>query len=253
MRRFSPQLRDLSWLVERPITHRGLHDFAHGIVENAESAFAASIRHGYAIECDIQLSADGQAMVFHDSTLDRVMDGHGDVNRHSLKQLKSMRYKVGNDRIQTLTELLEQVQGRVPLVIELKTHWDGDLALAQKAVAGLARYTGPYGLMSFDPVLVAALAELSPQTARGIVAERVIDPSYRVLPVEERLRLRHLAHLEQTRPHFVSYNWHDLPYAPVQIIRAQGFPVITWTIHSAAEAALARRYCDQITFEGFFA
>lgn len=251
MMRFTPQMRDLSWLVARPIAHRGLHDRANGILENTEGAFAAAIRGNYAIECDLQVTREGEAVVFHDETLQRLTDAQGLLKERTVKELKSLRYLVGTDRIQTLAELLEQVNGAVPLVIELKSHWDGDETLARRAIRILEHYAGPYCLMSFDPDAVAAVAGYSPRTVRGITADRTVDAYYNALPLDRRIEMRTFSHLRRTRPHFVSYYFRDLPFAPVQRIRAAGYPVITWTIRSQEQARMALTYSDQITFEGY--
>lgn len=249
--RFTPQIRAIPWLVARPIAHRGLHDRGKAIVENSESAFAAAIDHGYAIECDLQVTACGEAVVFHDDTLDRLMEATGKVRAHGIRALKRFAFKTGSDRLQTLGELLDQVNGRVPLVIELKTHWDGDAALVTRGLEVLSSYQGPHSLMSFDPDQIEAVAALSPQTVRGIVADRVTHIDYRQLPFAARLELRSLSHRSRTRPDFVSYFHRDLPSEPVARLRGEGVPVITWTIRSPAQASAALRYCDQITFEGF--
>jgi glycerophosphoryl diester phosphodiesterase len=106
--------------------------------------------------------------------------------------------------------------------------------------------------MSFDPDLVAAVKHLSPGTMRGIVADRVAGKSWRRLPLPRRLELRHLAHVERSDPHFVSFDVEGLPWPPVQELRAAGLPVISWTIRSKAQEKAARLYSDQITFEGFY-
>ena len=251
--RFSPQLRALDWLVARPIAHRGLHDEANAIVENTDAAFAAAIQHGYAIECDIQLTADGEAVVFHDEALERVTTGKGLVIDHSVSQLKKLDYRQSKAHMQTLGELLDQVDGKTPLVIEIKTIWNGGAPLSLRAIDVLQSYKGHYALMSYDPEAVATLAEISPNSARGIVADRFVDPYYNKLSVSRRLELQSLSHLPRTRPHFVSFDFKALPFAPVQNIRAMGFPVITWTIKSKADEEMARRWSDQVTFEGYHA
>jgi glycerophosphoryl diester phosphodiesterase len=249
--RWSPALRHLDWLVARPIAHRGLHDAKERIVENTRSAFQAAIDADYAIECDLQVSRDGEAVVFHDETLDRLMDGKGLVSGHSAAELKMMAFKSGRDRVQTLAELLAQVDGRVPLVIELKSLWDGNEGLARRAVATVRDYEGPFAFMSFDPKVIETVRALAPDIARGIVADRVTHPAYDILPVAERYRLREFEHLADTQPDFISYHWLDLPYPAVTRFRETGRPVISWTIRSRQDAATARRYTDQITFEGF--
>jgi glycerophosphoryl diester phosphodiesterase len=247
--RFTPQLRDLNWLVARPIAHRGLH--AGAAVENCESAFAAAIKHNYAIECDLQISKDGEAVVFHDDATDRLMEARGPVKDYSFKELQSKKFNGGKDRVQSLNELLEQVGSKVTLVIELKTHWDGDQALTHRAIEVLQNYDGPVALMSFDPEMIACIAERAPNMVRGITADRVVHSYYNPLPLAQRIAMRNFEHLAQTRPHFVSYDFKGLPFAPVTEIRNAGYPVITWTIESPTDSALALRYCDQVTFQGY--
>jgi glycerophosphoryl diester phosphodiesterase len=251
MRPARPLRRELYFLVERPIAHRGLHESFRCIMENTAKAFEAAIAEGYAIECDVQLSADIEAMVFHDDAVDRLIEAKGEVRRYSAKQLKAMTFKQSDDRMQSLPELLEQIAGRATLVIELKSHWDGNVDLARRAVRCLQSYKGPVSLMSFDPDIIEAVRTLAPAIVRGITADKALDPSYDRLPLQRRVELRHFSHLARTKPHFVSYDWHDLPMAGVAEIRDAGYPVISWTIRSAAEAAMALRYSDQITFEGF--
>ncbi len=249
--RFTPQLRALDWLVAKPLAHRGLHREALGLVENCESSFEAAISQGYSIECDIQLTADGQAVVFHDDEVDRVLDGQGKVKQFATRQLKAMNYKQGKDKIQTLAELLEQVAGRTTLVIEIKSLWDDDFTLTDHAIAVLSAYKGPFALMSFDPAPMARVAAQAANTVRGITADRVIDAYYESLPVAKRLAMRSFSHLPFTRPHFVSFDFTQLPFQPITEFREAGHPILTWTIRNAAQAAAARRWCDQITFETF--
>ncbi len=249
--RFSPQMRDLKWLVAKPIAHRGLHDASKGIVENCESAFALAIKHGYAIECDIELTKDGEAVVFHDDEIDRLMDGKGMVKTFTTTELKQKKYRQCKDKIQTLDELLEQVDGRSTLVIEIKSLWDEDMALTHRALDMLADYNGPYALMSFDPHIVACVAERSPATVRGITADRVTDPYYNNLSLARRLEMQSFSHLPRSKPHFVSFDAAGLPFAAVGEIRDRGHPVICWTIRSPEQAAQALRYADQITFENY--
>jgi glycerophosphoryl diester phosphodiesterase len=245
--------QNLDWLTARPIAHRGLHKNSEGIIENTATAFAGAMTGNYAIECDLQITSDADAVVFHDEKLDRLCDAQGLVKALTTKQLQKIAIKHSSDHIQSLSELLEQVNGQVPLVIELKSHWDGDTALAITALNSLKTYNGQYALMSFDQDLVAAVAQHSPETIRGITADRTIHADYDALPEERRLDMQQFRHLHKTRPHFVSFYFRDLPYAPVQNLRDQGLAIITWTIRSKDEEALARQYSDQVTFEGYAA
>jgi glycerophosphoryl diester phosphodiesterase len=249
----SPQHRALDFLLTRPIAHRGLHDRASGIVENTAGAFAAAIAKGYAIECDLQLTKDREAVVFHDEWLDRLTLGKGRVKDLTAAEMKLQTIRDSSDRVQTLSEMLQQVDGKVPLVIELKSHWDGDEKLAERALQVLESYRGSHCLMSFDPDVIEAVRIKSPGTVRGIVADRACDDFYNTLPLARRLEMRNMAHLGRTRPHFISFHFHELPWTPVTAYRNAGNPVISWTIRSPEQAAAARRYSDQITFERFHA
>jgi glycerophosphoryl diester phosphodiesterase len=247
--RFTPHLRDLSWLIARPIAHRGLH--AGKKIENTESAFGAALEHDYAIECDLQLTKEGEAIVFHDDQVERLLDHRGLVKTFTTKQLQNMAFKDSKDKVQTLAELLEQVDRKQTLVIELKSHWDNDNSLTDRVLNVMRGYNGPYALMSFDPDILACVAERSPTTVRGITADRVTDPYYSGLSVARRMEMRSLSHLNRTRPHFVSFDFKGLPFQPITAIRNAGHPVITWTIESASEAAQALRYSDQVTFQNY--
>jgi glycerophosphoryl diester phosphodiesterase len=243
----------MDWLLARPIAHRGLHTKAMGIIENTRTAFEKAMAGNYTIECDLQLTADGEAVVFHDHTLDRLTGEKGYVASRTTHELQSIVITNSADRIQSLTELLEQVAGAVPLVIELKSHWNGNIALALRALELLEGYKGQYCLMSFDPDLIAAVARHSPQTIRGITADRFVHPEYDPLPPELRANLRKFKHLKSTRPHFVSFYYKQLPYAPVQKLRNAGMPIITWTIKNKKQEAFALQHSDQVTFEGYAA
>lgn len=242
---------NLDWLTARPIAHRGLHNVGTGIVENTLGACAAAIEAGYAIECDLQISRDGEAMLFHDDTLDRVTEARGPVNARTLAELKQIRFKHSAEQIPTLSELVSLVDGRVPLVIELKPQWDGDQTLARRTAEVMAGYRGAYCLMSFDPGVIEAIRMLAPDTVRGMISDTAQDSYYDQLPSPLRQELRTLGFLQRTRPHFLSLDHTVLPWAPITALRQQGMPVITWTIRSKEEARRALRHCDQITFEGF--
>ena len=248
-----PHHAELSWITARPIAHRGLHNKAEGILENTEPAFAAAVAHNYPIECDLQLSADGEAMVFHDEQLARLTQAEGLVIDRTAAELQKLKYRIGNARMQTLAELLDQVNGQVPLIIELKSHWNRDNRLAARAVEVLKGYKGHFALMSFDPDLVEAVRELAPEIIRGITADRMVDAEWKMLPLHKRMDMRHFTHLDRTAPHFVSYDVHGLPADPVRHFRQNGLPVICWTVRNVDTERRSHMHADQITFEGYLA
>ncbi len=146
-----------SWLTRRPIAHRGLHDGAAGRVENSLSAARAAIAAECAVECDVQLSRDGEAMVFHDFALDRLTEAAGPLAARSAAELGSLRLDGTADTVPTLKNLLDMIDGRVPLICEIKSAFHGDMRLADRAAAIAVRYDGPLALKSFDPAVLKHL------------------------------------------------------------------------------------------------
>jgi glycerophosphoryl diester phosphodiesterase len=241
----------LDWLTARPLAHRGLHDAAAGVIENTASAFAAAIAGGYGIECDLQVSADGEAMVHHDDALGRLTEGSGRLAEMSAAAIGKVRFKAAADHILTLGELCDLVGGRAALALELKSRFDGDRRLAQRAAAVLTSYKGPVAAMSFDPALVAAVRRIAPRLPRGIVAQRHYD-DWPGLPPALRRRMTYLLHLPRTRPHFIAYAIKDLPaLAPLIARFVFRLPLLTWTVRSEHERAQAARWADQMIFEGW--
>jgi glycerophosphoryl diester phosphodiesterase len=243
----------LAWLTARPIAHRGLHDAAAGLIENTAGAFATAVAAHYGIECDLQVSADGEAMVHHDDALGRLNEGSGRLAEMSAAALKAVRFKATGDRMLTLSELCELVAGRAPLLLELKSRFDRDMRLAQRAAAVLRDYAGPVAAMSFDPDALAALREFAPTLTRGIVAQRHYPrEEWPALPRERAFVMAHLLHFARTRPDFVAYAVRDLPAAAPLLARSVfGVPLLTWTVRNEDDRRRAERYADQMIFEGW--
>src|SRR3982075_4251550 len=166
------EVRAPDWLTARPVAHRGLHDRARGIIENMPAAAQSAIDGNFSIECDIQLTADGEAMVHHDDALGRLTEGSGALLGKTAAELKAIKFRDTGEQMMSLGDLCTLVAGRVPLVIEVKSHFDGDRRLVTRMAQVLASYQGPVVGMSFDPDQVLALREKMPALPRGIVAER---------------------------------------------------------------------------------
>jgi len=243
---------DLGWLTARPVAHRGLHDAARGIIENAPAAMAAAVAADYAIELDLQASADGEAMVFHDFTLDRLTDAAGPLAARTAQELEAIAFRGTADRILTLSALMAQVAGRVPLVIEIKSAFDGDTRLATRAADLVAAYPGPAALMSFDPAMLVEVGMRAPRVVRGIVAqEHYGGPDWPGIDTAQGEMLADLLHWPRTRFQFINYRVADLARPAVQRFRDAGMPVLAWTVRTAADLARAAQGADQIVFEGF--
>jgi glycerophosphoryl diester phosphodiesterase len=241
-----------AWLTAHPIAHRGLHDASIGVIENTATAFSAALAGGYGMETDLQISADGEAMVHHDDSLGRLTEGTGRLAEMSAAQIKAAHFKAGTDHILTLGELCELVAGRATLLLELKSHFDGDTRLPKRIVEVLSAYRGPVAVMSFDPALIEPVRHLGPALTRGIVAERSYShPEWRMLPQSLKRSMAWFLHAPQSRPQFIAYSVRDLPAAPPLLARMLGLPLLTWTVRSEVDREIAARWADQIIFEGW--
>ena len=246
-------MRAPDWLTARPVAHRGLHDRARGIIENMPGAIAAAIAGNFSIEVDLQLTADGEAMVHHDDELGRLTDGSGALLGKTTAELKQVRFKDTSEKMMSLGDLCAMVDGRVALVIELKSHFDGDRKLVARTVEILKSYRGPAAAMSFDPDKVLALREMMPELPRGIIAQRSYDDGeWLTLTPAQRRGMLQLRHAFTTRPHFVAYWVNQLP-APAPWIARNifGCPLLTWTVRTPEQRATASAHADQMIFEGF--
>jgi len=244
-------VRAPDWLTARPVAHRGLHDRARGIIENMPGAAIAAIAGNFGIECDIQLTADGEAMVHHDDALGRLTEGSGALLDMTAEELKAVRFDTP-ERMMSLADLCALVKGRVPIVIEAKSHFDGDRRLVTRMAQVLSNYSGPVAGMSFDPDQVLALREAMPELPRGIVAERIYsEADWPQASAAQRKGMQHLKHALRTRPHFVAYSVNDLPALAPWIARhVFGLPLLTWTVRTQEQRDRAARHADQVIFEG---
>jgi glycerophosphoryl diester phosphodiesterase len=243
----------LAWLSARPIAHRGLHDAANGIIENTGPAVSEAISAGYAIEVDLRLSSDGEAMVFHDPTLDRLTEEHGPVSARASSALKWVRFKGTDARMMTLGELIAQVEGQLPLFLEIKSQWDNVGPLEKRVAQILRNYEGQVAVMSFDPNSLAVFQDVAPTLPRGIVAERFRDKDYwSGLGTGQRFMMRHLLTGLSTKPHFIAYDINGLPsLAPLFARYLLAMPLLTWTVRTPAQRRRAKWLADAMIFEGF--
>lgn len=239
----------------RPIAHRGLHAAKRGIVENTAPAFEAAIAKGYGIECDLRPGAGGVPLVFHDETLNRLIDGKGAVADVTAADAKRLRHKAGGAQILQFAELLDLIDGRVPLLAEIKSEWAPPDIGFLKRVAKLANaYRGPLALMSFDPAVMAVLRTLTIGIPLGIVSGSFKGAGWwnRKVSKQRGDRLRNLLESAATAPDFYAYEIAALPTPVTEYVRTvQALPLFTWTVRTAKDRASAAKYADAMIFEGF--
>jgi glycerophosphoryl diester phosphodiesterase len=221
-------------LLAAPFAHRGLWRTG-GPPENSLAAFQAACEAGYGVELDVRLTADGEAMVFHDETLERMTAQSGLAEERTADDLAALRLLGSDQTIPTLAQVLERIGGRVPLLVELKTPPGQEGALERRVAALLARYPGPRAAISFNAEALGEMARVAPDTPRGLNIHAGLEG----LPLAE--------------PAFLSFAA-DLARNPsVQGWRAGGGLAICWTVRSAAQRASLAGLADNIIFEGFLA
>lgn len=234
-------MSDISWLTKHPIAHRGFHDLNTSRWENTLSAFAAAVERGYAIECDVHLTLDGEVVVFHDNDLKRLTGEEGYVWQRTAAEFGALRVGGTDDHVPTLAELLALVAGRVPLVIELKGIPGKDDGLVAKVADALKSYAGKVAIMSFDHWLIRQFPTDAPGIAAGLTA-------WGDRPHEIEAHFSMLAYGIS----FVSYSVVHLPNPFIGFVREKlKMPVITWTVRDKPMVDKTFAEADQMTFEGF--
>jgi glycerophosphoryl diester phosphodiesterase len=230
----------LARLIAAPFAHRGLH--GRGIPENSRAAFAAAIRAGHGIELDVQASRDGDAVVIHDYSLERLAGLPGKVCGMVMAELERIRLKGGTETIPSLADVLRLIDGKAGLLIEVKSPGGPVAPLCEAVKRDLAPYMGPVAVMSFNPRIGRWFARHAPEVLRGLV---VTEEGKRGL----RGRIERPASLRIARPDFLAYDVRDFPSRFAAARRAGGMPVLTWTVRTAANRAAAAAYADQIIYE----
>lgn len=233
-----------SWVLQKPIAHRGLHNFE--FPENSVPAFENAIKHGFAIELDVRLTEDHTIVVFHDEKLSRMTDRDGYVstlNSASLADIKLNKTEYG---IPAFEKVLETVNGKVPILIEIKKAVQA-FALEEKLLDMVKGYNGEYAVQSFSPYSMQFFYKNAPQILRGQLASYFhhgdIDMTHR-----DKVRLKKLKFNDVSHPDFIAYNVNNLPN---KFVRNTGLPVVGWTVKSELQAQKIADRCDNYIFEGF--
>ena len=235
-------------LFHPPVAHRGLWT-AGGPPENSLGAFQAACAAGYSIELDVRLSADGEAMVFHDDDLERMTGVAGKLRDRTAADLSALRLHGGDERIPTLLETLALVGHRAMVHVELKTPYGQVGPLEQRTHEVLIDHNGPVCVIGFNPYSHAWFAERFPGVLRGLDSY-----SYRRAPQmaeAQRASFASLEHVSIARPHFLALGLDMLPSPRAADYRAKGMPIIAWTVRDPAQWEAIRAGCDNLIFEGF--
>lgn len=240
-----------------PIAHRALHNVEIGRPENSRAAIQAAIEKGYGIEIDLQLSNDDQAMVFHDYDLARLANGKGAIRMKAANELRHISLKGGEEGIPTFSEVLDLIDGQVPLLVEIKDQ-DGAMGprtgvLEHAAAQCLHGYSGDVAVMSFNPHAIAEFAKHRGDLPLGLVTCGYLQEDWPLLPAATRKYLRDIPDFDRVGASFISHDVADLGSAAVKRLKDAGTPVLCWTVRSQETEEAARKIADNITFEGYYA
>lgn len=238
-----PAAARVDWLKHWTYAHRGFHA-PQGPVENSPGAFRAAIAARLGIECDIQRSRDGMAMVYHDWNFWRLHEHPQAGDTMDAAEWRALRYSGSDEGPFALVDLVAMVAGKVPLLIEIKSRRGYDVErTCEKVIAAVAGYAGRYAVMSFDPRVSRWLRRHAPATVRGLVI-REDEHGY-----TQQAWQRHLA-LWTAKPDFVAYHVQALPNRFAAALRSGGMPVLTWTVNSPETVAIALINADAAIAEG---
>lgn len=234
------RIADNSWIINRPIAHRGLH--GGDIPENSKAAYQNAIDNGYPIEMDIQLTFDGKLVCFHDDYMVRMTGVDAFVWDKTLEEIRGMRLANTEEGIMTFEEFLSFVSGRVPLMIEIKTTARYK-EVAEKTVKALKDYQGEFAVQSFDPRIMKVVRELRPDIIRGQLICRKRHEN--VARIKDFLLRNGLLNF-LSKPDFINMNVDCLP-VPKRIKGNR--TVLSWTIRNEADKEKAEKYADNCIFE----
>lgn len=232
------------WLVNTPIAHRGLHDGNKYIPENSMLAFKHAVDHGFAIELDIVFTKDGKVLAFHDYFTTRLCGLDAKVSDLTLSEIKQLRLLDTQETIPTLVEVLEEVNGDVPLLIEIKNR--NKVGYFENSIYDVVKsYKGEFAIQSFNPRSLQWFHKQRPNVLRGHLASRCHGVK---LPYYKRYISKNLLSLVLSNPDFIGYKIEDLPYKAVTKARSK-LPVLGWTINTNSKLEHAKLYCDNFIFE----
>ncbi len=233
-----------TWLVETPIAHRGYH--TKSIPENSLAAFSKAIEKGYAIEFDVKMLSDGTLVVFHDVSLARMTGNDGYLKYLNKEDLKALTLKGTKEHIPTLQEVLDLVDGKVPLLIELKNYYKPG-KFEQAVIEVLKKYKGEFAVQSFNPYSLGYIKEHAPNFIRGQLSSYFKDEKLSWL---KKVVLRSMRFNKKvSEPHFINYDATSLPNRYIR--KFKNLPLLANVVKSNEEYMKVVKYCDNIVFENF--
>lgn len=236
----------MKWLTDIAIAHRGLHSSAQAIVENSPSAFANAARNGYGFELDVLLSSDNKAMVFHDLTLERLTGESGHLSHLSCKELTRLNLDHSPDKIPTLKQILNNTDGAVPILIEIKGDQNKVPAISEAVWYDIKDYQGQIAVMSFYPEILKIFKINHPSVICGLVATTIDSGDLRE---EYFIEENQIEIIKSLNLDFLATDIRTLPNQTTEYCIANRIPVLTWTVRTPEDKEKAQEFADNIIFE----
>ena len=234
--------KDKKPFMYKNFAHRGLHKKDKTVPENSLAAFERASAYGYGMELDVQLSKDGQVVVFHDDTLNRVCGVDSRVDEKTYDELRQMSLCGSTQTIPLFSEVLKTVRGRGPLIVELKNGKRNE-ELCEKTYALLSKYSGEYCIESFNPFIVRWFKKNAPEVIRGQLANPPKDYNGEVGPITAVILGNCLLNF-LARPQFIAYKITPKPFT-VKLCEALGAMKVAWTSHDWVN----EKFYDAVIFE----
>ena len=232
--------------------HRGLHDAKTGIPENSLAAFRRAAEQGFGMELDVHLTKDGEFVVIHDHDTVRMTGYVGKVEEMTLAELRGLKLADTDEPIPTFREVLDCVDGKVPLLIEIKPLRYNMEELTEKVCTALAEYKGPYCIECFDPRVVALLRRNHPEIVRGQLLMYLHKNNEFSQPAVVDFSLRNLLTNFWTRPDFITYHFPEKKNLTLRLCRKL-FHVweLDWTVTDEIQYQAVKQDGCTAIFEQF--
>ena len=237
--------KEVSWIIETPIAHRGLDNGS--IPENSMASFRNAIEKGYTIELDVQFTKDKELIVFHDDDLSRLTNDNRKVKNVNYQELKNLKLENTDEKIPTLKEVVEMVDNQVPLIIEIK---DGEdiIGLSEKTYNIMKNYKGRYAIQSFNPFILEWFKNNASEVIRGQLSGTFREDA-ESLKFYEKFVLKNLLLNFKSKPNFIAYELDGVNNLSVKLLKGRNYPIISWTIENEEDMKKAYESTDNIIFD----
>ncbi|HOE56242.1 MAG TPA: glycerophosphodiester phosphodiesterase family protein [Bacillota bacterium] len=236
-----------SWLTKRYIAHRGFHSNNQICPENSLPAFQEAINRDFAIELDVRITNDGKIITFHDDNLRRMTGFDKATGTCSYKEIEHLTLYDSEHKIPLLESVLELVNEKVPIVIEIKSGEEVGF-LESELYAIIKRYKGEFVIQSFNPYSMKWFKENAPGIIRGQLSG---DFKNENLPFYKKFLLKNLLLNKESSPSFINYDINCMPNWRLEWERKKGLLILGWTAKTKEQYEIAKKYCDNVVFEGF--